>query len=168
METVACPDCDLLQTIPELPAGGKARCSRCACNLAMRLAEPIDLPLALTITAAIVFIVANSFPLMSLSAVGRFASTTIMTKNPDKGFVPIKGFEDGQVSYQGKVSPDKIFTFYQEVMEAKGWQPNTFFGPRENQIAYTKGNRVVLIAFTPNPDGTTVLTVMVGTQYPPK
>jgi hypothetical protein len=91
-----------------------------------------------------------------------------MTKNPDKGFVPIKGFEDGQVSYQGKVSPDKIFTFYQEVMEAKGWQPNTFFGPRENQIAYTKGNRVVLIAFTPNPDGTTVLTVMVGTQYPPK
>jgi hypothetical protein len=91
-----------------------------------------------------------------------------MTKNPDKEFVPIKGFEDGQVSYEGKVSPDKIFTFYQEVMEAKGWQPNTFFGPRENQIAYIKGNRVVLITFTPNPDGTTVLTVMVGTQYPPK
>lgn len=91
-----------------------------------------------------------------------------MTKNPDKGFVPLKGFEDGQVSYQGRVSPDKIFTFYQEVMEAQGWQPNTFFGHQENQIAYTKGNRVVLIAFTPNPDGTTVLTVMVGTQYPPK
>jgi paraquat-inducible protein A len=78
METIACPDCDLLQNIPQLPAGGKARCSRCACNLAIRLAEPIDLPLALTVTAAIVFIVANTSPLMSLSAVGRFASTTII------------------------------------------------------------------------------------------
>ena len=41
------------------------------------MAEPIDLPLALTVTAAIVFIIANTAPLMSLSAVGRYASTTI-------------------------------------------------------------------------------------------
>jgi paraquat-inducible protein A len=78
METVACPDCDLLQDIPELPPGGKARCSRCACTLATRMAEPIDLPLALTVTAAIAFIIANTTSLMSLSAVGRHASTTIM------------------------------------------------------------------------------------------
>jgi paraquat-inducible protein A len=87
MEIVACPDCDLLQKIPELPAGGKARCSRCACNLAMRLAEPIDLPLALTVTAAIVFIVANTSPLMSLSAVGRSASTTIIGGAYDMWFL---------------------------------------------------------------------------------
>jgi len=78
MDTIACPDCDLLQKIPELPAGGKARCSRCACTVARRMAEPIDLPLALTLTAAVVFIVANTWPLMSLSAVGRYASTTIL------------------------------------------------------------------------------------------
>jgi paraquat-inducible protein A len=42
------------------------------------MAEPIDLPLALTLTAAVVFIVANTWPLMSLSAVGRYASTTIL------------------------------------------------------------------------------------------
>ena len=42
------------------------------------MADPIDLPLALTVTAAIVFIVANTTPLMGLSAVGRQASTTIM------------------------------------------------------------------------------------------
>jgi paraquat-inducible protein A len=41
------------------------------------MAEPIDLPLALTVTAAIVFVIANTAPLMSLSAVGRYASTTI-------------------------------------------------------------------------------------------
>ena len=77
METIACPDCDLLQNVPELSPGTKARCPRCAHTVAVRMAEPIDLPLALTVTAAIVFIVANTSPLMNLSAVGRYASTTI-------------------------------------------------------------------------------------------
>src|SRR5215470_1303198 len=78
METVACPDCDLLQSIPELAPGGKARCPRCGFTVASRSADPIDLPLALTITALILLIVANTWPLMSLSAVGRYASTTII------------------------------------------------------------------------------------------
>ena len=34
-----------------------------------------------------------------------------MTKNPDKGFVPIKGFADGQISYEGKVPPSEILLF---------------------------------------------------------
>ena len=34
-----------------------------------------------------------------------------MTKNTDKSFEAIPGFEDGQVSYQGKVSPSDIFYF---------------------------------------------------------
>ena len=66
MELIACADCDLLQELPELPPGAKARCPRCACTVATRMAEPIDLPLALTVTAAIVFIIANTAPLMSL------------------------------------------------------------------------------------------------------
>ena len=78
METIACPDCDLLQRIPLLPPGGKARCPRCGWTVATRSANPIDRPLALTITALIVLIVANTAPLMSLSAVGRYASTTII------------------------------------------------------------------------------------------
>jgi paraquat-inducible protein A len=77
METVACPDCDLLQRLPELPPGGKPRCSRCGYTLATRRTDPLDRPLALTLAAAIVFIVANTTPLMGLSAVGRHASTTI-------------------------------------------------------------------------------------------
>jgi paraquat-inducible protein A len=39
--------------------------------------DPLDLPLALTVTAAIAFVVANTAPLMGLSVVGRHASTTI-------------------------------------------------------------------------------------------
>jgi paraquat-inducible protein A len=78
METIACPDCDLLQQLPELPPGAKARCSRCGWTVATRSADPIGRPLALTITALILLIVANTAPLMSLSAVGRYASTTII------------------------------------------------------------------------------------------
>jgi paraquat-inducible protein A len=77
METIACRDCDLLQEIPSLPAGGKALCARCGETLAHRRADPLDLPLALTIAATIAFIIANTMPLMGLSAVGREASTTI-------------------------------------------------------------------------------------------
>jgi paraquat-inducible protein A len=77
-ETVACPDCDLLQRIPPLPPGGKARCARCAETLATRRADPLDRPLALTVAAALAFVIANTMPLMGLSAVGREASTTIM------------------------------------------------------------------------------------------
>jgi paraquat-inducible protein A len=76
-ETVACPDCDLLQRIPELEPGAKARCARCGHVLASQSADPLDRPLALTLAAAVVFILANTTSLMGLSAVGRFASTTI-------------------------------------------------------------------------------------------
>jgi paraquat-inducible protein A len=77
VEAIACRDCDLLQYIPPLPAGGKARCARCGETLAHRRADPLDLPLALTIAATVAFIIANTTPLMGLSAVGRQASTTI-------------------------------------------------------------------------------------------
>ena len=75
--TVACPDCDLLQRLPELPPGGKARCVRCRSTLETRPTDPFNRPLALTVAAAIVFIIANTSPLMGLSAVGRYADTTI-------------------------------------------------------------------------------------------
>jgi paraquat-inducible protein A len=78
METIACPDCDLLQYLPQLPPGGKARCPRCNNTLATQPTDSLDRALAFTLTAAIVFIVANTSPLMGLSAVGREASTTII------------------------------------------------------------------------------------------
>jgi paraquat-inducible protein A len=77
VETVACSECDLLQHLPELLPGSKARCSRCGNALASRPTDPLDRPLALTLAAAIAFIVAHTTPLMGLTAVGRHASTTI-------------------------------------------------------------------------------------------
>jgi paraquat-inducible protein A len=76
-ESVACPDCDLLQHIPALGPGRKASCSRCGRTLVKQPTGSRDVPLALTITAVIALIIALTLPLMELHVVGRFASTTI-------------------------------------------------------------------------------------------
>src|SRR5689334_18602684 len=73
----ACPGCDLLQRIAPLPPGGKARCVRCG-QLLCRAPVPLERPLALTLAAALVFIIANTQPLMALSAAGHQSSTTII------------------------------------------------------------------------------------------
>lgn len=74
---VACHGCDLLQRIPVLPPGGKARCGRCGQLLAMSPKHTLERPLALAVAAAILLVIANTTPLMSLSAVGRTATTTL-------------------------------------------------------------------------------------------
>lgn len=74
---VACRGCDLLQRLPVLAPGGKARCCRCNGLLAAQPRNPAAHALALALACAIVVVVANALPLMSLSAVGRTASTTL-------------------------------------------------------------------------------------------
>jgi len=76
-QAVACPDCDLLQAIAPLPPGAKATCPRCGSVIARQPSAPEDVPLALSLTAAVAFVIANVEPLMDLSAVGRYASTTV-------------------------------------------------------------------------------------------
>jgi paraquat-inducible protein A len=77
VESVACRGCDLLQRIPVLAPGGKARCVRCNQLLATAPADPLDRPLALALAAAIILVIANVTPLMSLNAEGREATTTL-------------------------------------------------------------------------------------------
>jgi len=75
--TVACRDCDLLQRVPSLSPGGKARCCRCNGLIAFRPRHTRDHALALAIACAIVVVLANALPLMSMSAAGQTASTTL-------------------------------------------------------------------------------------------
>jgi len=74
---VACPDCDLLQRLPDLDPGGSARCLRCDVELWRRRDASRHRTLPLTLAAAVLYAIANAFPLLSLSAVGRQASTTV-------------------------------------------------------------------------------------------
>ncbi|MFO1395813.1 MAG: paraquat-inducible protein A [Burkholderiales bacterium] len=77
MQYVACRGCDLLQRVPPLPPGAKARCGRCGQLVAYRAVDPLDRPLALAVAAAITLVIANTSELMSLSAAGRVATTTL-------------------------------------------------------------------------------------------
>jgi len=74
----ACPDCDLLQRLPDVPPGGAAHCPRCERELLRRPANSRERVLALTVAAAILWIVANSVPMLGLTVIGYQASTTVM------------------------------------------------------------------------------------------
>jgi paraquat-inducible protein A len=77
VQRIVCRCCDLLQRLPPLPAGGKARCVRCGQTLAVQPADPLDAPLALAIAAAVALAIAYTTPLMRLSVAGREATTTL-------------------------------------------------------------------------------------------
>jgi len=75
---VACHDCALVQRISTLPKVGLVRCKRCSALLFQSSADNIDRPLALYVTALIFFILANSFPLLTLKFEGRIETTTLI------------------------------------------------------------------------------------------
>ena len=75
---IACPDCDLLQRLPELATGASARCPRCDRELWRRREDSLNRTLALTLAAAVLYVVANAVPMLGLSVVGHRASTTVL------------------------------------------------------------------------------------------
>ncbi len=75
---VGCPHCDLLQRLPDLAPGASARCPRCNLELWRRREDPLNRTFALAMAAAILYIVANSVPMLGLTVVGREAFTTVL------------------------------------------------------------------------------------------
>jgi paraquat-inducible protein A len=75
---IACQDCDLLQRLPELAPGASARCPRCDKELWRRRVDSLHRTLALAFGAALLYVIANSVPMLSLTIVGREASTTVL------------------------------------------------------------------------------------------
>jgi len=67
---MACPDCDLIQTLPNLTIGEDANCIRCNATLFKYKKNSVDRSLAFAITGLILFVIANLFPLISLKALG--------------------------------------------------------------------------------------------------
>jgi paraquat-inducible protein A len=75
---IACPDCDLLQRLPNLEPGESACCPRCGNLLGRHRPDSLNRTLALTVAAAVAFLIANAVPMLGLSAAGREASTTVL------------------------------------------------------------------------------------------
>ena len=74
---LACPHCDLLQRDVRLAPDALARCARCAMVLYRPYDENLDRPLAFTLAAAILFIVANTFPIVGLELQGQQTTATL-------------------------------------------------------------------------------------------
>lgn len=80
---IACHDCGLLQRISHIPEDGAARCCRCAAILRKRQrvkpAKSIEHTLALVITAMVLFIIANAFPIIRIQAEGHEMAATLFS-----------------------------------------------------------------------------------------
>jgi paraquat-inducible protein A len=77
-ELLACPECDLLQRAVELPPRAAAVCRRCGAVLYRELPDWLDRTLAYTLGAAILFVVANAFPIVTMEMQGHHSSTTLI------------------------------------------------------------------------------------------
>jgi paraquat-inducible protein A len=75
---IACLHCDLVQHLPEIAPGGSARCPRCNKELWRHREDSLNRTLALTVAAAVLYVIANSVPMLGLTIVGRDASTTVI------------------------------------------------------------------------------------------
>lgn len=74
---LACHECDLLQRETPLAPGGSAHCARCGSVLYRNQPDGLDRTLAYTLGAAVLFAVANAFPIVGLEASGLRTSTTL-------------------------------------------------------------------------------------------
>ena len=76
---IACPDCDLLQHLGEVPIGAAARCSRCGAVLWRHKRNTVDRTLALHLAALVLFAITNAFPFLALKSGGIVQQTTLLT-----------------------------------------------------------------------------------------
>jgi len=74
---IACHECDLLQREIVLPPGRVLRCVRCGAELYRSAHKSFDKTLAFLLTAAVVLVVANSFPIVGLQIQGTSNATTL-------------------------------------------------------------------------------------------
>ena len=74
---LACPQCDLLQRHALSAAQAGAHCQRCGGVVLAPGHASVDRPLALAVASAQVFVLANVFPLVSMSVQGEIVSTTL-------------------------------------------------------------------------------------------
>lgn len=79
---ITCHDCGLLQKISHMPEDGAAKCCRCNATLRKRQRinpeKSIEHTLALVITAIVLFIIANAFPIIEVHAEGHEMKATLL------------------------------------------------------------------------------------------
>ena len=75
---IACHECDLLLQEITLPQGKAACCCCCGATLYRNLPASINRSLALTVAAAILYLIANSFPILGINLQGNGNAVTLL------------------------------------------------------------------------------------------
>jgi paraquat-inducible protein A len=73
-----CHECDALQTAPPRSAGSALACARCGALLSRRRAKSLDRVLPLTLAAFVLFLLANTTPVVAIEVAGNRSSTSLL------------------------------------------------------------------------------------------
>ena len=79
MHLIACPACSLICRVPEGGAAALLLCPRCEGRLHERKPQAIQRSWALLLSAAVLYVPANVFPVMKITILGKTESDTILT-----------------------------------------------------------------------------------------
>lgn len=74
---IACPQCDLLQREITPCPGGAVRCRRCGALLYRNIRHGLDNTVAFLLAAAVLYVIANVYPIVAIEAQGISNSTTL-------------------------------------------------------------------------------------------
>lgn len=78
-EIIACHECDHLYRLEEVPPGARADCKYCGSLLYRNIPNYLERSLALYITSFILFILANTYPFLSLEFGGRVVENVLLS-----------------------------------------------------------------------------------------
>jgi paraquat-inducible protein A len=78
-ELIACHECGKLYRYQRIPAGSEASCHGCGSLLYIHVPNSLNRSLALYLSALILFIIANTFPFLSLELGGRVVNNVLLS-----------------------------------------------------------------------------------------
>jgi paraquat-inducible protein A len=88
--SIACHDCDLLITIPEMEENQSLICPGCHSKQLTKFKRPLDYSISFALSALIMLFMANSFPFLSFEAQGQIRTITLIQASNEmyaQGFV---------------------------------------------------------------------------------
>ena len=77
-EVIACHECGTVHRLPAMPDDTIARCVACGAKIFIRFERSVERTLALYLAALALFMVANSFPILTMSIGGQANASTIL------------------------------------------------------------------------------------------
>ena len=77
-EVIACHECGTVHRLPAMPDDTIARCVACGAKIFIRFEGSVERTLALYLAALALFVVANAFPILTMSIGGQTNASTIL------------------------------------------------------------------------------------------